>query len=107
MGPLESKSNRARFARVEDLPSLVGRIRLLLDRPPEARAGDVERTLTDGYAHALALEAERRRAETRLRALAGSADHLVEALALKGRVGRIEEELGELRLLLRGLAAKL
>ena len=107
MGPLESKGNRATFASVEDLADLCDRIRLLIDRPPAGREDDVERTLTDGYARALALEAERRRAENRLRALAGSAEHLVEAVALKGRVGRIDEELGELRLLLRGLAAQL
>jgi hypothetical protein len=39
---------------------------------PERDIGRIERTLTDGYAHALTLEAERFRLERRLTELAGS-----------------------------------
>lgn len=50
-------------------------IRALLDEPPGTEQGAflarLEHTLTDGYAHALALEAERVRLEKRMGALAG------------------------------------
>ena len=66
----------------DDLPLLIDRLRLLVDHPGD-ELGAVEHTLTDGYAHALALEAERRRAEARVRELAGDADALAEQRILK------------------------
>ena len=44
---------------MEDLSILCDRIRQLVERRPTAQADDVEHTLTDGYARALALEAFR------------------------------------------------
>lgn len=92
---------------MEDLTILCDRIRVLLDERHGAPADDVEHTLTDGYARALALEGERRRAAHRLQALAGSADHLDELKTLKGRLTGIDEQLAELRALLGTLAATL
>ncbi len=58
------------------LPSLLEQIDELLaspspDEEPETLAR-LERTLTDGYAHALSLEAERLRLERRMSELAGA-----------------------------------
>lgn len=92
---------------MQDLTSLCDRIRVLLDRRNGTPADDVEHTLTDGYALALALEGERLRAQDRMHALAGSADHVDELSALKLRVAAIDEQLGELRGLLGVLAASL
>jgi hypothetical protein len=92
---------------MEDLTILCDRIRLLAERRPAARADDVEHTLTDGYAKALALESERLRARERMHALAGSADHLEELRALKGRLERLDEQVAELRGLLGALAGTL
>ena len=86
---------------------LCDRIRLLVDRRPTAPPNDVEHTLTDGYAHALALEGERLRAQERMRALAGSAEHVDEVRALKGRLERLDEQVAELRGLLGALAGTL
>jgi hypothetical protein len=93
----------------EDLPALFDRIRALLnghvsDAPPP-RTEDVEHTLTDGYARALALEGERLRTERRITALAGEAEHASELRALKSRLGSLDSDLNELRDLLRVLAA--
>ncbi len=90
----------------DDLTILFDRIRLLLDDAPEreSTADAVELTLTDGYARALALDGERRRAEERIRALAGSDEHVGEVRILKARVALIEEELSQLRGLLGNLA---
>jgi hypothetical protein len=92
---------------MEDLTILCDRIRVMLDQRHGAPADDVEHTLTDGYARALALEGERRRAEHRLQALAGNADHLDEQRALKSHLGGIDDQLAELRRLLGVLAATL
>ena len=86
---------------------LCDRIRVLVDRRPAARADDVEHTLTDGYARALALEAERLRAQERMRALAGSAEHVDEVRAIKGRLERLDQQVAELRGLLGALAGTL
>jgi hypothetical protein len=92
---------------MEDLTILCDRIRLLVEHRPAAPADDVEHTLTDGYARALALEGERRRARERMHALAGSADHLEELRALKGRLERLDRQVAELRGLLGALAGTL
>ncbi len=94
----------------DDFSLLLDRIRILVERPadePGTGPEFVELTLTDGYARALALEAERRRAEGRVRELAGDADALAEQRVLKARLERIDEELAELRGLLDLLAATL
>lgn len=95
----------------EDLSVLFDRIRALLDLrsncSPAPRAEEVEHTLTDGYARALALEGERLRVERRIRELAGSAEDATEASALSSRLAALDAELGDLRDLLRTLAATL
>ena len=92
---------------MEDLTILCDRIRLLVERRPAVPADDVEHTLTDGYARALALEGERRRARERVHALAGSADHVDELRALKGRLESLDRQVAELRGLLGVLAGTL
>jgi hypothetical protein len=90
-----------------DLPALLERIRSVLDvrgaDPAKPLLTEMEHTLTDGYARALELEAERLRLERRIGELAHSLDgpdeakelrHL--ALDLKG----IDESLTGLRDLL-------
>ena len=71
----------------DDLSVLFDRSALLVE-PAAGGAGpdvnDVERTLTDGYARALALERRAApHAEERIRELAGSADHLDEVRVLR------------------------
>lgn len=94
----------------EDLSVLFDRIRVLLDPrengSPAPRAEEVEHTLTDGYARALALEGERLRTERRIRALAGLGEGATEARALSSRLTALDGELRELRDLLRLLAAR-
>lgn len=92
---------------MEDLAILCDRIRLLVERRPAVPADDVEHTLTDGYARALALDGERRRARERVHALAGSADHVDELRALKGRLESLDRQVAELRGLLGALAGTL
>jgi hypothetical protein len=92
---------------MEDLTILCDRIRQLVERRPTTSADDVEHTLTDGYARALALEGEQLRARERMHALAGSADHLDEQRALKGKLDCLEEQVAELRGLLGALAGTL
>ena len=57
----------------ETIPALLEQIDELLTEPAQepASLARLERTLTDGYAHALALEAERWRLEQRMSELAG------------------------------------
>ena len=57
----------------EAIPALLEQIDELLAEPAEepASLARLERTLTDGYAYALALEAERWRLEQRMSELAG------------------------------------
>jgi hypothetical protein len=91
----------------DDITILLDRIRLLLDRaePERAATADaVEDTLTDGYARALVLDGERRRAEERIRELAGNGEHVGEVRILKARLALVEEELSQLRVLLGSLA---
>lgn len=60
---------------IEPIPALLEQIDELLAEPTSegepATLDDLERTLTDGYAYALVLEAERWRLEQRLSELAG------------------------------------
>jgi len=60
----------------EAIPALLEQIDELLAEPAEepASLAHLERTLTDGYAYALALESERWRLEQRMSELAGELD---------------------------------
>jgi ABC-type phosphate transport system auxiliary subunit len=86
----------------EDTALLIGRVSDLLGDS----GGAVERTLTDGYAGALALEAERVRLERRFAALTAAladdqdSERLDELTALQHRISRTDEELSELRAVL-------
>jgi len=86
----------------DDIPILFDRIRLLLNggETLPSEADEVELTLTDGYARALALDGERLRTVSRIRELAGSDEHVGEARILKARLALLEEELAQLRWLL-------
>jgi hypothetical protein len=107
VAPLPASNNRSRIAAVTQSPPLIEtEIRSLLDLPPAGRPPRevVEHTLTSGYAHVLRLDAQRLRAEQRLRALirSGSAtaaghDELVAEL------GALDRELERLRALLANL----
>src|ERR671936_2970687 len=88
-----------------DLASLVARIRSLLD-PHAADPGELtemEHTLTDGYARALQIEAERLRLERRIGELAHLIDGPDEAGELRRLAHRLrtaDEDLASLRDLL-------
>ena len=92
------------------------RIEELLDAPASGAAAPtlarMEATLTEGYAEALALEAERSRIERRIGEVAGRVDeraagHVTdEIVALARRLTHAEGELGHLRALLRRLNAR-
>ena len=83
-------------------------------RMPENGAGApsldaIESTLTDGYAEALALEAERSRIERRLGEVARDADDAAdvrEFARLSDRLETADGELARLRSLLRNLQAR-
>ena len=83
-------------------------------RMPENGAGApsldaIESTLTDGYAEALALEAERSRIERRLGEVARDADDAAdvrEFAQLSDRLEAADGELARLRSLLRNLQAR-
>ncbi len=89
---------------------LLDQISRLIDQPfPPERGPHLERVelvLTDGYAHALALEAERRRLERRIGELAGdlgSGDLAVkteELSVLTKRLTSADDDLARLRRLL-------
>ena len=67
---------------------------------------DLERTLTDGYAHALALESQRLQLERRRGELLGNGqigEQTQELTALTTRIADADERLGELRGLLDSL----
>jgi hypothetical protein len=97
----------------ERLPGVVTEIRSLLDVPEGAAAPsreEVERTLTNGYAYALALEGECLRIERRLRTLfrsegarTGAADEVAD---LTGRLAHTDQELAGVRALLSSLRAQ-
>jgi hypothetical protein len=77
---------------------------LLAEKPGVTPLAHVEDVLTEGYAQALALEAEQLRLERHLRRLACDprADR-VEAVELTQRLGSVESELAHLRAMLRTL----
>ena len=86
----------------EDTRLLIERVSALLGDSVR----DIEGTLTDGYAGALALEAERVRLERRFaelaRALADNQgpERLSELRSLRHRISRTDEELSRLRAVL-------
>jgi hypothetical protein len=94
------------------LPTVLTEIRSLLDQPAErarpARAL-VEKTLTDGYAHALALEGDRLRVERRLREIVDTFERDettdAEVATLASSVAVLDRELADLRGLLAELRA--
>jgi hypothetical protein len=90
-----------------DLAPLLERITgLLRNRPADPGkplVTEMEDTLTDGYARALQLEAERLRIERRISELARSVDGPVEADELKALAGRLRDVDVELE----GLRARL
>jgi ABC-type phosphate transport system auxiliary subunit len=97
----------------EAIPALLDEIDELLAKPSPSEAATLarlERTLTDGYAHALSLEAERARLERRMSELAGElhdgnqeqkAEELVQVsrrISCKGaQIERLRTTLEELR----------
>jgi hypothetical protein len=93
-----------------DLPALLDRIRMLSDEPQnrgsERRLAEIDETLTDGYARALALEAETwriRRQQAELARTPHEPAHAHELQALAVRLVAAEDELARLRRALRPL----
>jgi hypothetical protein len=92
---------------MDDLSTLIERIDLLLQAPQEADDADVrahmETTLTDGYARALALEAEHWRLQRRIGAIAADlaegrgGPRTKELASLARRLALAEQELRSLR----------
>jgi hypothetical protein len=86
----------------EDTRLLIERVSALLDDS----ATDVEGTLTDGYARALTLEAERVRLERRYAEISSAladdlgSERLPELRSLRHRISRTDEELSRLRSIL-------
>jgi hypothetical protein len=101
-----------RRAVANDLPTLLDEIDALLEVSADGEAGleAIERTLTDGYAHALTLDAERWRLERQLGEAAGSMeDANLSAEDLSGlgvRLAAVRDELGPLRSKLSALRAQ-
>ena len=100
----------------EAIPALLDEIDELLAEPTPseepATLARLERTLTDGYAHALSLEAERLRLERRMSELAGElhdgnreqkAEELVQ---VSRRISRAGDEIDHLRTTLAELRAR-
>ena len=86
---------------------LLGRIETMLADPVGDRS-QVERTLTDGYAHALALEAEGRRLQAQLAILAHDAEsHSHELSVIAHRLDGTTAELERLRAVLVRLKQRL
>jgi DNA-binding FadR family transcriptional regulator len=87
-----------------DIASLLQRVRSLVDAhsadPAEPLLTEMEHTLTDGYARALELEAERLRLERRIGELAHGLNGPEQAEELRGaaeQLRRVDEELASLR----------
>ena len=88
----------------EDRSILIDDIRALLALEPGGAAIDrLEETLTAGYAHALALEAEQWRLERRLGQAAREAGDSEELARVAQLLAVVEGELGHLRTLLASL----
>ena len=87
-----------------EVPLLFERIRALLDEPePDSALEELEHTLTDGYARALVLEAERTRVERAIAELAHGIDdpiRIAELRDLSEQRTRADAELDRLRALL-------
>lgn len=83
---------------MDDTGRLINRVNAL-----HASSSDAEDTLMDGYAHALALEAERTRLEHRFAVLAQAVaedregQRLQELRSLRERISSVDEELVRLR----------
>ncbi|TMJ93209.1 MAG: hypothetical protein E6G67_13080 [Actinobacteria bacterium] len=100
----------------EPIPALLEQIDELLaapSRPKEpATLARLERTLTDGYAHALSLEAERLRLERRMSELAGQLHEgnreqkAQELVQVSRRISRAHAEIERLRGTLTQLRAR-
>jgi hypothetical protein len=95
--------------------AVLQRIEELLEAPATGEAAptlaSMEETLTDGYAEALALEAERSRIERRIGEVARTVDEPVgnitdEIVALGRRLTHADVELGRLRTVLQRLQAR-
>jgi ABC-type phosphate transport system auxiliary subunit len=93
-----------------DSRTLRDSIRTLLKSPADARSQDrIERTLTDGYAKAMSLEAERLKIERRIADVASEItddnreQKTTELAALSHRLSETIEELEALRMMLAAL----
>jgi hypothetical protein len=101
---------------LESRSALLKDIRSLIDAPVDGQdapfLADLERTLTDGYAHALALEAEclrleRQMSEAAVRIADGAPDETAADLsAIALRLRDAGSDLGELRSALNSLRAR-
>ena len=84
----------------DDLAILLRRIHELADRqveaPPKPLLAEMENTLTDGYARALALEAESTRIQKRIAELAADIETGDQALEIRKLAGRLTEARGDL-----------
>jgi ABC-type phosphate transport system auxiliary subunit len=82
----------------DGIPALLEQIDELLATPSSSEEPDVlahiERTLTDGYAHALSLEAKRLRLERRMSQLAGELHEGNRELKAQ-ELGRLSRQLAE------------
>jgi ABC-type phosphate transport system auxiliary subunit len=102
---------------MDDVSTLTSRIDSLLQAPEEGDCADVrahmESTLTDGYARALALEAEHLRLQRKIGAIASDlADgrgkpRTKELASLARRLAVSEEELASLRITLGSLRERI
>ena len=92
----------------DETGAVIDRVQALLGGLP-ANRGAIEDTLTEGYAHALALDAESRRLGVRIAELAATADRerVGELAELVGRRTRADGELTHLRDVLRTLRSHL
>jgi hypothetical protein len=90
---LDSAKNRC--IAVYEMTSLFDEIHSLIDAPVVER-DHVERTLTDGYAHALSLETERSRLEKQLNAVMQHGDSAQKAQELTALAKRLDGNAGEL-----------
>jgi ABC-type phosphate transport system auxiliary subunit len=105
VGPAAPSDNRRSLAS-NPLSALLEQIDELLTASPSAEPATLarlERTLTDGYAHALSLEAERLRLERRMSELAGelhdgNREQKAQELAqVSRRISRAGDEIESLR----------